>query len=91
MAVTAKMFGQFLRHALLKEVNLATDDIKVMLLTSTASIDATKQDSWEYKSNVTNEVATAGNYNAGGVALTGEALTYDSANNKILFNRNKAL
>jgi hypothetical protein len=85
MAVTAKMFGQFLRHALLKEVNLSTDDIKVMLCTSALALDTTKQDSFEYKTSITNEVSGTG-YTATGASLANKTLTYDSANNKIIFN-----
>jgi hypothetical protein len=53
-------------------VDFEADDIKVALLTSTYTIDATDV----YYSDLTNEVANGNGYTTGGQALAGKAVTY---------------
>ena len=79
MSVTAKWFGNALLKALNKEVNWATDTIKVMLCTSTYAVN---QDTHLYKSSVTNEVTGTG-YTAGGATLGTKTNTYDAGTNVI--------
>jgi hypothetical protein len=79
MAVTARMFGNFLLKALNKEVDWDTDTIKVMLCTSSYTPD---QDTHIYKSSVTNEVSGTG-YTAGGATLANKTIGYTGATNVI--------
>lgn len=70
MAITAKLYTNFLLSAFSKEINLAADNIKLMLCTSSY---APNQGAHRYKSSVTNEVAGTG-YTAGGATLAGAAV-----------------
>ena len=82
MADVAKFYGKFFLSAFSKQLNIGSDTIKAMLTTSTYTPD---QDAHQFKSDVTNEVTGTG-YTAGGVTLTGCAVTYDSATNTIKFD-----
>ena len=84
MAVTATLYGLFLKSLANKEIDLDSDTIKVMLVTSAY---APNQDTHQYKSSVTNEVAGTG-YTATGAALTGVTVTYDTATNTLKFDAN---
>lgn len=80
MAVTTKMYGNFLKTALNKEVDVDTDSIKVMLCTA-LTID---QDASVYLVDLTKtEVVAGGGYTTGGQALTTVAVTYDGATNVV--------
>lgn len=79
MAVTAKLYGLFLKSLANKEIDLDTDTLKVMLCTSSYSPN---QDTHQYKSSVTNEVSGTG-YTAGGKTLTGVTVTYDTGTNTL--------
>src|SRR5690606_7830921 len=79
MAVTAKLYGLFLKSLANKEIDLETDTLKVMLCTSSYSPN---QDTHQYKSSVTNEVSGTG-YTAGGKTLTGVTVTYDTGTNTL--------
>lgn len=79
MAVTAFWYGQALSKALAKQIDFASDTIKVMLCTSTYTPN---QDTHVYKDvSVTNEVTGTG-YTAGGTALASKTMTYDNTTNK---------
>ncbi len=82
MAVTAKLYGLFLKSLANKEIDLDTDAIKVMLTTSTY---VPNQDTHQYKSSVTNEVVGTG-YTATGATLTSPTVTYDTATNVLKFD-----
>lgn len=79
MAITAKMFGQFLMTALRNEVDMLNDDIKIMLTTSSQTLGTTQQDTFVYKDSITAEVTGTG-YTAGGISLTNKSLTYSTSN-----------
>jgi len=79
MAVTARLYGLFFDSLASKKIDLKTDTLKVMLCTSAY---APNQDTHQYKSSVTNEVAGTG-YTAGGATLTAVTVTYDTATNKL--------
>lgn len=79
MAVTAKMYGLFLKSLASKEVNLNSDTLKVMLCTSAY---VPNQDTHQYKSSITNEVSGAG-YTAGGATLASVTLVYDGPSNTL--------
>lgn len=80
MAVTAKWYGQALLKALNKEINWASDSIKVMLCTSTY---VPNQDTDVYKDVVNPAEASGTGYTAGGVALASKTNTYTAATNVI--------
>ena len=80
MAVTAYMYGNCLLHALNKEIDFNSDDIRVALCTSTYTPN---QDTHEFFSHITNEVATAGNYTAFGAVLGTPAVGYTAGTNVI--------
>ena len=82
MAVTAKLYRGFYESAFNKEINLATDTIKVMLVKDTYVPD---QEAHRYKSSVTGEASGTG-YTAGGVSLgtptigtSGKTVSFDGA------------
>lgn len=81
MAVTATVAGKFTLHLVKGEIDWDVDTFKVTL--HTASF-APNKDTTEFYSDLTNELATAGGYTAGGQALTLTAPTYDSANDRTL-------
>jgi len=83
MAITGFIYSNFMLQALEKEVNMETDTIKVMLLTSTHSPD---QDNDNYRDDLDNEVSGTG-YTAGGaeaanpaVTVSGRVVTFDCDN-----------
>lgn len=83
MAVTAKVYGRANLNALNGKMNLTTDTIKVMLLTSAYTPD---QDVHEFVSSIrASEVAGTG-YTAGGYTLANKTLTYDPTLNKVTFD-----
>ena len=80
MAVTAKLYGNWLLKALNKECDYDTDTIKVALYTA-LTID---QDGDIYKSDLTaTEVANGNGYATGGATLANKSITYDSGTNVI--------
>lgn len=83
MAVTAQMAGKFMLSVLNKEVDVDADTFRARLVTSSYTFNV---DTHQYASSITNELSTAGGYTAGGVALTGVTITYDSATNKVVID-----
>jgi len=79
MAVTAKLYGLFTKSAVEGKVNLAADTIKWMLCSSAYTPD---QDTHQFKSSVTGEVAGTG-YTAGGVVATNVTRVYDTTTNQL--------
>lgn len=79
MAVSAKLYGNFLLQAVNGAVNLSSHTLKVMLCTSSYVPD---QDAHVFKSSVTGEVSGTG-YTAGGVALGSLTTGYTAATNTI--------
>lgn len=79
MAVSAKIYGLFLKSLGNKEIDLDSDTLKVMLCTSSYSVN---QDTHQYKSDVTNEVSGTG-YSAGGATLGSVTVTYAGAGNTL--------
>lgn len=79
MAVTAKLYGNFLLKALNKEIDFDSDTIKVML----CSAFTANQDDSIYLANVTKTEITGTGYTAGGAELTNKTITYTTATNII--------
>lgn len=71
------LFGLGFTSLYNKEIDIDTDVLKVMLLTSAATPN---QDTWRYKSDVTNEVVGTG-YTATGQALTSPVVAYNTGTN----------
>ncbi len=78
--MASKLYGNFLKLALNKEVDWDTDTIKVALLSNAYTPD---QDAHDYFNDVSaNEVSGTG-YTAGGNTLASKTITYDSGSNVI--------
>lgn len=75
--------GQFGTTAV-RRMDWVTDTVNVLLTTVTYAEDL---DAHDFRNDVTNEV-TGTNYSAGGVALSGKTLTYDSATNESRMDAN---
>lgn len=65
-----------------RQVNWTGDTINVALLTSSASPN---RDTWEFYTDLTNEVANGNGYTTGGVALSGKSNTIDAASHEARF------
>ena len=76
------IFNSFLRDESLALINLQTDTIKLMLVTSTY---VPNQDTQTKRSDITNEVVGAG-YTAGGVILANKTVTVNNTTNKAVFD-----
>jgi hypothetical protein len=75
--------GQFGTTAA-RRMDWVTDTVNCLLTTVTYTEDL---DAHDFRNDVTNEV-TGTNYSAGGVALSGKTLTYDSATNESRMDAN---
>lgn len=82
MSGTWKFYGKGIQNAMAGNISLktgTTDTLKIMLTTSAYTPD---QDAHEFRSSVTNEVSPSGSYSAGGAAISGISVSYDSATNE---------
>lgn len=82
MAVTAFLYGKFFNQLSVKDVDVDSDTLKVMLCTSSYTPN---QDTHEFKSDVTNEVSGTG-YTATGKTLTSPAVSYTGGSNTWAFD-----
>lgn len=76
------IYNSFKRDIMNGALDLDTDTIKVMLVTSSYTAD---QDAHTKRSDVTNEVSGTG-YSAGGSALANKAVTADNTDNEGVFD-----
>lgn len=77
-------YGRFAQSLINKEVDLDSDALKVLLLTSAYTPDL---DNHRYKSSLTGEVSSSGTgYTAGGVALLSPTVAYVDADNTVVFD-----
>ncbi|MHA1482068.1 MAG: hypothetical protein ACTSQA_01355 [Candidatus Heimdallarchaeaceae archaeon] len=76
------IYNDFKKNIMNGNIDLDTDTIKVMLVTSSYTPD---QDSHEFKDSVTNEVSGTG-YTAGGVELTSKVVSADDTDNEGVFD-----
>jgi len=72
MAVSINVYDQAKLDILNSNLNLATDTIKAILLTSSAAFTAANT---VYSDISANELATANGYTAGGATMSGQSLT----------------
>lgn len=83
MPITVSMFGVGLLQMLDSPIDIEAGTHKLSLHTSSYSPD---RDTHDFVNDVTNELATADGYTAGGVTLTTYATTYDSASDQVRFD-----
>jgi hypothetical protein len=76
------VFNSFKRDNAISNINLLTDTIKLMLVTSAYTPN---QDTHTKRSDVTNEVVGSG-YTAGGVTLANKTVTQNNATNAADFD-----
>lgn len=76
------IYNSFKRDIMNGSIDLDTDDIKVMLVTSSYTPD---QDTHTKRSDITNEVAGTG-YTAGGASLSGKVVSVDNTDNEGVFD-----
>lgn len=76
------IYNSFKRDLMNGSIDLDTDTIKVMLVTSTYTPD---QDAHTKRSDITNEVSGT-NYTAGGESLANKAVTVDNTDNEGVFD-----
>lgn len=81
--MASKLYGNFLRAALNKEIDWDSDDIRVALLTATY---VPNQDAHDYLEDVVGNEVTGTGYTAGGVALTTRTAVYDAASNVLVLD-----
>lgn len=75
---TGKWFPLVLTSAFNKEIDILDDVIKMSLHTSALTIN---QDTFQYKSQLANEVASGGGYTTGGQTLANDTITYNGTTN----------
>jgi hypothetical protein len=76
------IFNSFKRDIMNGAIDLDTDTIKVMLVTSSYTPD---QDTHDKRDDVTNEVSGTG-YSSGGASLANKAVTADNTDNEGVFD-----
>lgn len=78
------IYNAFKKYIMNGSIDLDTDSIYVMLVTSSYTPD---QDLHEYRDDITNEVSGTG-YTAGGSALASKTVTADNTDNEGVFDAN---
>lgn len=79
----SKLYGNFLKQALNKEIDWDSDTIKVALLSSSYTPN---QDSHDYFDDVSSYEVTGTGYTTGGITLSSKTSTYDGTNNVIILD-----
>ena len=82
MAVTARLYGNLFETVFRGEIDWDDDTIKVMLTTSSYTVD---QDAHDYKNDITNEVSGTG-YTATGETLASKTSTYTGGTNTFVLD-----
>lgn len=76
------IYNSFKRDIMNGSIDLDTDTVKVMLVTSSYTAD---QDAHDKRDDITNEVAGTG-YSSGGAALANKSVTADNTDNEGVFD-----
>lgn len=79
----SKLYGNFLKQALNKEIDWDSDTIKVALLSSSYTPN---QDTHDYFDDVSAFEVTGTGYTTGGITLSSKTSTYDGTNNVIVLD-----
>jgi hypothetical protein len=82
MPASASWYGKGLQHVM-SDVNLLTATVKMLLTTSAYTPN---QDTHEFLTDITNEVANGNGYTTGGKTVTGLSVAYDTVNNRVSFS-----
>lgn len=77
------IYNSFKRDIANGSIDLDTDTIKVMLVTSSYSPNI---DTHDKRDDVTNEVANGNGYTTGGATLAGKTVTVDNTNDRAIFD-----
>jgi hypothetical protein len=85
VAVTAKLYGNYVIALHKKEIDWANDNIAVTLHQVGYVPD---QDVHDYANDLTSEVPNTGGYTTGGKVLTGKTMTYTAGTNTITLDAN---
>jgi hypothetical protein len=85
MAITVRFYGLGMMKTTTGSIDWDTDTFNLLLRTSA---DAPNLDTDDFRDDLTGELSTATGYTAGGVALTGVAVTYDSASDQVRLDCN---
>ena len=83
MTVTAKLYSKVFGAAFHKEIDLLADDIRVTLHDSGYTPD---QDVHDYYNDLTNELATANGYTAGGASIANDTFSYNASTNTYTYD-----
>jgi hypothetical protein len=83
MAVTDKLYGNCILNAFAAKLNLLSDAVKVTAHNATFTPD---QDTMDFQNDLTNELATANGYTAGGATVASKTSTYTGATNVYAFD-----
>lgn len=81
--MATKAYGNVAKALFNKEIDWDSDDIKVMLLSSSYTPN---QDTHDYLDDVSTYQVTGTGYTAGGASLTSKTVTYDAANNVLVLD-----
>lgn len=79
------VYNAFKKYIMNGSIDLDTDTINVLLVTSSYTPDI---DTHEYRDDITNEVSAGGGYSTGGAALAGKAVTADNTDDEGVFDAN---
>ena len=82
------VYNSFKRDIMNGSIDLDTDDIYVLLVTSAYTPDI---DAHEKRSDITNEVANGNGYTTGGQALTTKAVTENDTDDKGYFDADNSV
>lgn len=85
MAITVTGYPKGWQHCLTTPIDLDAATWKLALATATYTPD---RDTHDFYNDLTNELATANGYTAGGVTLTGVALAYDATSDQVRLDFN---
>lgn len=74
-------FTKIAEHIANARVNFTTGTFKALLVSAAPS--ESDLDTWDYRNDVTSEIAASGGYSAGGFAVTASVAAIDTTNNRI--------
>lgn len=74
-------FNAMVRSLVTGSIDFDTDNFKMLLVTT--ALTETEKDGWDFRDDVTNEVANGGGYTTGGEAVTLTVAATDTTNNDV--------
>jgi hypothetical protein len=79
--MASRNFTNLADHLARARINFGSDSFKGILVTSVPT--ESNLDTWDFRNDITNEVAATGGYTAGGFAVTASVGTVDAANDRV--------